>query len=47
MALPNDPNQDMWSYYELLNIKLVVFDDHLVVIWQVPLVDKSFIMNVY
>ena len=43
LAFPNGPNQDIWSYYKLLWIHLIVFHDHLVVILQVPLV----IMNVY
>ena len=47
LALLNDPNQDIWSYYELLWINPIVFDDFLVSILQVPLVDKSLIMNVY
>ena len=47
LALPNDPNKDIWSYFELLQIHPVVFDDYLVIILQVPLVDKSLIMNVY
>ena len=44
-ALPSDPNQYIWRYYELFQINPIVFDDHLFI--QVPLVDKSLIMNVY
>ena len=40
LPLPNDPNQDMWSYYELLWINPMVLDDDLVNILKVPLVDK-------
>ena len=43
----NDPNQDIWSYCELLHINPIVFDDHLVITLQVLLVDKFLIMNVY
>ena len=31
----------------ILQINQIVFDNHLVVLLQVPLVDKLFIMNVY
>ena len=44
--LPNDPNKDIWIY-KLLQINLAVFDDYLVNILQVPLVDKWLIMNAY
>ena len=47
LALPNDPSQDIQSYYELILINLVVFYDYLIIIRQVPLVDKPLIMNVY
>ena len=33
--------QDIWSYYKLLQINPVFLDDHLVIIAQVPLVDKT------
>ena len=36
LASPNDPNKDTWSYYNLFQINPIVFDDHLVVILQVP-----------
>ena len=47
LTQPNDPNQDIWSYHELLQINPIVFGDHLVVILQVPLVHISLRMNVY
>ena len=47
LPLPNDSNLDVWTYYELLWIKLIVLYDCLVSILQVLLVDKSLIMNVY
>ena len=47
VASPNTPDKDIWSYYELLLVSPVDTDEHLVVIIQVPLVDKSLIMNVY
>ena len=42
LALPNDPNKYISSYYELLQVNPIVFDDHLVVILQVPLIDKVY-----
>ena len=41
------PSEDIWSYYELLWINLIVFDYHLAVILQEHLVDKSLIRNMY
>ena len=45
LALPNNPNKDIWNYYELLLTKLIVFDNHLVISLQVSLVDKSLIRS--
>ena len=47
LALPNYAEKDVWKYYALLWIHPIVFDDLLLVILQMPLVDKSFMMNVY
>ena len=47
LALLNYSNQDIWSYYELLQINPVVSEDHLVIILQAHLVDMSLIMNMY
>ena len=47
LALPNGPNEDIWCYNGLFQINPIVFDYHLVMMLQVPLVDKSLIMNVY
>ena len=47
LAIPNDSNKDIWSYYELLQLSPIVFNDHLVVTLQVPLADKSLVTNVY
>ena len=40
LALPNDANQAMMSYYEILQIKPIVFDDHLVLKLQVQMCTK-------
>ena len=37
----------MWYYYKLLQVRPFVLDDHLVVTLQVPLVDRSLVMNKY
>ena len=47
LALPNNFNQNIWSYYKLLCINATVFDNCLVAILQVLLVDKLLIMNVH
>ena len=47
LASPSDPDKDIWSYLELLQVSPFAFDDHLVVILQVPLLEKSLIMNLY
>ena len=47
LSLPNNPNKDIWSYYELLQVGPIAFDDHSVIVLQGPLVNKSPIINVY
>ena len=47
LALSNDPNQNIWSYYKVLWINPIGLDDHLVVILEISLIDKSIIMNMY
>ena len=47
LALPNDPNKGMWNFYELLQVSPIFFEDHLVIILPVPLVDKFLVLNVY
>ena len=43
----NDPDEDLWSYYELLEENPIVFNDQLAVILQVALVDKFLFGNVH
>ena len=45
--MPYDPNQDIDNYDELLQINSIGFDDHLVIILRVPLVNRSLIINVH
>ena len=47
LTLPNDPYKDIWSYYELLQVSPIVFNDHIVVILEVPVVDKYVVINDY
>ena len=44
LALPVDPDHDIWSYYILLEISPLVLDNLLVMI---PLIDKSLSLAVY
>ena len=47
LHLPNDHNEDIWSYYELPQVSFIVYDDHFLVILQVSVLDKSLAMNEY
>ena len=47
LSLPNDLKEDIWIYYKLLQIIPLVFDVHLAVILQSPLVDRLLQMNIY
>ena len=47
LALSNNPGEDISSYYEVLQINPMVFDNHFIIILQVPLVNESLIMNIY
>ena len=47
LALPNDPDEDKWKYYEWFQINPTIFDDHLVLMPPVSLVNESLDMNVY
>ena len=47
LSLPDDSEEDIWSYYELLQIASLVFDGHLAIIIQILWVDRSLKMNIY
>ena len=47
LTLPNDTESDNLIYYKLLQINLIVIEDHLVVLLYVPLVYKIFIYTAY
>ena len=47
LELPIDPVNGIWDYYNMIKIHPVVFDDYLMIMLEVPLVDKSLKMDVY
>ncbi|MCG8621088.1 MAG: hypothetical protein MJE68_03665, partial [Proteobacteria bacterium] len=47
LRLPEDPNQNIWSYYSLMRVTPVVMENFLAIILTIPLVDISLQMNVY
>ena len=47
LQLPEDPNVNIWNYYPIMKITLVVMDDFLLIILTIPLTDQSLEMNLY
>ena len=47
LELPYDPDQDIWSYYNIMRVSPIIMDDFLMLILTVPLVDKSLQMDLY
>ena len=47
LRLPEDPDENIWSYYSLMRVNPVVMENFLAVILTIPLVDISLQMNVY
>ena len=47
LALPYDPDQDIWSYYNIMRVSPIIMDDFLLLILTVPLVDQSLQMDLY
>ena len=47
LALPYDPDQDIWSYYSIMRVSPIIMDDFLLLILTVPLVDQSLQMDLY
>ena len=47
LALPYDPDQDIWSYYSVMRVSPIIMDDFLLLILTVPLVDQSLQMDLY
>ena len=42
-----DPETNIWSYYETIKLTPIVLEDYLMLILTVPLVDQSLHMNLY
>ena len=47
IKLPFDPKKDIWNYYKILRIYPIVLEDYLVIMIDIPLVDKSRELNIY
>ena len=47
LRLPENPVENIWSYYSLMRVTPVVMENFLAIILTVPLVDISLQMNVY
>ena len=47
LKLCEDPNTDIWSYYETIKLTPIVLQDYLMLILTVPLVDQTLHMNLY
>ena len=47
LRLPEDPDENIWSYYSLMRVTPVVMEHFLAVILTIPLLDISLQMNVY
>ena len=47
MKLCEDPETNIWSYYETIKLTPIVLQDYLMLILNIPLVDQSLQMNLY
>ena len=47
LALSEDPSQNIWTYYNIIKVTLIVMDDYLMVILTIPLIDLSLDVNLY
>ena len=45
LQLPEDPKVNIWNYYPIMKITLVVMDDFLLIILTIPLTDQFLEMN--
>ena len=45
--LPNNPDKDIWAWYAIRRVTLVVMEDFLLLILSIPLIDKSLKMKLY
>ena len=47
LALPEDPDLNIFSYYSIIKLTPIVFNDFLMLVLTIPLVDTSLSMNLY
>ena len=47
LKLCEDPESNIWSYYETIKLTPIVLEDYLMLILTVPLIDQSLHMNLY
>ena len=47
LRLPEDPNINIWNYYTIMKITLVMMDDFLLIILTISLTDQSLEMDLY
>ena len=47
LQLPEDPNINIWNYYSIMKVTLIVMDDFLLKILTIPLTDQSLEMDLY
>ena len=47
LRLPEDPDQNIWSYYTIMWITPIVMENFLLVVLTVPIIDTSLQMNIY
>ena len=47
LALPDDPNDNIWAYYHIMQVSPIMMEGFLIIILLIPLVDKSLQMDLY
>ena len=46
-ALKDDPNDNIWAYYPIVQVSPIIMEGFLIVILSIPLIDKSLQMDPY
>ena len=47
LCLSEDPYENIWTYYNIIKVTLIVLEGHLMVILTIPLIDSSLDVNLY
>ena len=47
LRLPEDPNENIWKYYEIIRVQPIVMENFLAIILTLPIIDTSLQMSVY